>query len=172
MSNIQVYDQFLKEDDFKKLDRVFCQDVATWHYNDHAVYPHDESDDTDYNFQFVHSVYRDCQFVSEHHQLVYPILANLDAKVMLRMKFNLGIRTPNIVEREFHQDHYDVLPEDVPYKVAIFYLNTNNGYTLFETGDKVESVANRIVIFDGKLKHCGTTCTNSKTRVVLNINYI
>ncbi len=172
MSNIQVYDQFLKEDDFKKLDRVFCQDVATWHYNDHAVYPHDESDDTDYNFQFVHSVYRDCQFVSEHHQLVYPILANLDAKVMLRMKFNLGIRTPNIVEREFHQDYYDVLPEDVPYKVAIFYLNTNNGYTLFETGDKVESVANRIVIFDGKLKHCGTTCTNSKTRVVLNINYI
>ena len=38
MSDIQVYDQFLKEDDFKKLDRVFCQDVATWHYNDVVVY--------------------------------------------------------------------------------------------------------------------------------------
>ena len=170
MNDIQVYDQFLKEEDFKQLDRVFCQDVATWHYNDHVV--SSEKDDTDYNFQFVHSVYRDCQFVSEHHQLVYPILSNLDAKVILRMKFNMNVRTPNIVEREFHQDYHDVLPEDVPYKVAIFYLNTNNGYTLFESGDKVESVANRIVIFDGTLKHCGTTCTNSKTRVVLNINYI
>ena len=170
MSDIQVYDQFLKEEDFKQLDRVFCQDVATWHYNDHVVSP--EKDDTEYNFQFIHSIYKDCQFVSEHHPLVFPILANLDAKVILRMKFNMNVRTPNIIEREFHQDYHDVLPEDVPYKVAIFYLNTNNGYTLFESGDKVESVANRIVIFDGTLKHCGTTCTNSKTRVVLNINYI
>ena len=89
-----------------------------------------------------------------------------------RMKFNLGVRTPEIFERPFHKDYHDVLPENVPYKVAIFYLNTNNGYTLFESGDKVESVANRKVIFDGKLKHCGTTCTDSKTRVVLNINYI
>ena len=39
MNDIQVYDQFLKEDDFKKLDRVFCQDVATWHYNDVVVSP-------------------------------------------------------------------------------------------------------------------------------------
>jgi len=170
MNEIQVYDQFLKEDDFKKLDRVFCQDTVTWHYNDHVVSP--EKDDTEYNFQFIHSIYKDCQFVSEHHPLVFPILANLDAKVILRMKFNMNVRTPNIIEREFHQDYHDVLPEDVPYKVAIFYLNTNDGYTLFESGDKVESVANRIVIFDGTLKHCGTTCTNSKTRVVLNINYI
>ena len=170
MNDIQVYDQFLKEDDLKKLDRVFCQDVATWHYNDMVVSPTEEY--TDYNFQFIHSIYKDCQFVSEHHPLVYPILANLDAKVLLRIKFNLGIRTPEIIERKMHQDYYDVIPENVPYKVAIFYLNTNDGYTLFESGDKVESVANRIVMFDGKLKHCGTTCTNSNTRVVLNINYI
>ena len=170
MSDIQVYDQFLKEDDFKKLDSVFCQDVATWHYNNMVVSP--TEGDSDYNFQFIHSIYKDCQFVSEHHPLVYPILFNLDAKVLLRIKFNLGIRTPEIVERKLHHDYHDVLPENVPYKVAIFYLNTNNGYTLFESGDKVESIANRIVIFDGDLKHCGTTCTDSKTRVVLNINYI
>ena len=170
MSDIQVYDQFLKEDDFKKLDRVFCQDVATWHYNDVVVSP--TEDDNDYNFQFTHSIYKDCQFVSEHHELIYPILANLDAKVLLRIKFNLGIRTPEIIERKFHQDYHDVIPKNVPYKVAIFYLNTNNGYTLFESGDKVQSIANRIVMFDGELKHCGTTCTDSKTRVVLNINYI
>ena len=61
MSDIQVYDQFLKEDDFKKLDRVFCQDVATWHYNDVVVSP--TEDDNDYNFQFTHSIYKDLSLI-------------------------------------------------------------------------------------------------------------
>ena len=56
-------------------------------------------------------------------------------------------------------------------KTAIFYINTNNGYTLFEDGTKVESVENRICIFPYYMKHTGTTCTDKNQRVVININY-
>ena len=56
-------------------------------------------------------------------------------------------------------------------KTAIFYINTNDGWTEFENGDKVESVENRIVIFDSQTKHTGTTCTNAKVRVLINLNY-
>ena len=57
-------------------------------------------------------------------------------------------------------------------KTAIYYVNSNNGWTEFETGEVVNSVANRIVIFDSNIKHVGYSCTDEKTRVVLNINYL
>jgi hypothetical protein len=50
-------------------------------------------------------------------------------------------------------------------------VNSNDGYTKFETGEIVESVANRIVIFDSDVKHTGTTCTNALGRFVVNLNY-
>ena len=66
---------------------------------------------------------------------------------------------------------YDVNNFDFRGKTAIFYLNTNNGYTLFEDGTKIESVANRLLTFDANLPHTGTSCTDKQFRCVLNINY-
>jgi hypothetical protein len=55
---------------------------------------------------------------------------------------------------------------------AIFYLNTCDGYTIFNDGDKIYSVENTLIIFPGRLLHCGTTCTNENRRLVININYM
>ena len=52
-----------------------------------------------------------------------------------------------------------------------FYVNTNNGYTEFQIGAKVKSVANRAAIFDSNLVHGGHTATDQKTRVMINFNY-
>ena len=57
-------------------------------------------------------------------------------------------------------------------KTSILYLNTNNGYTRFEDGTKVESVANRMVTFPNQMMHTGTTTTDSEYRLVLNLNYV
>ena len=61
---------------------------------------------------------------------------------------------------------------DTPQKhmVALFSINTNNGYTLFENGDKVASVENQLVLFDGSLKHCSVAQTDENIRVNININ--
>ena len=50
-------------------------------------------------------------------------------------------------------------------------MNTNNGYTIFEDGAKVESVANRMITFPANVKHKGTSCSDEKTRVNINFNY-
>ena len=50
-------------------------------------------------------------------------------------------------------------------------MNTNNGYTIFEDGTKVESVANRLLTFHGNTKHAASSCSDQHRRVVLNINY-
>ena len=57
-------------------------------------------------------------------------------------------------------------------KTAIFYLNSNNGYTLFKDDTRVFSQENRLCLFNGHIEHAGASCTNAKRRVVLNINYI
>ena len=57
------------------------------------------------------------------------------------------------------------------WTTSILYVNTNNGYTKFEDGTIVESVANRLVSFPSNMKHTGTSCTDEKTRVVINFNY-
>ena len=67
--------------------------------------------------------------------------------------------------------HIDLTGQSSPQKTAIFYVNTNNGWTEFKKGGKVKSVANRIVIFDSNLEHQGVTCTDKKRRVVINFNY-
>ena len=176
MNDVYVYDNFLTHNEYDSLYNVFGSSMLDWYYNDTINFSID-GDDSDYNFQFTHQIYKFKTsgppelpgFNFSYKELIYPILTKLNAKFLLRMKFNLNVRTNEIDIGGFHQD----IPRiSTPYKVAVFYLNTNNGYTLFKCGSKIESVANRIVIFDGNLEHSGTSCTNQKRRIVLNIDYI
>ena len=52
-----------------------------------------------------------------------------------------------------------------------YYVNSNNGYTLFEDGTRVESVANRYLRLSGDLRHTGTSCSDEDRRVLINFNY-
>ena len=67
--------------------------------------------------------------------------------------------------------HADVNPNVKNCKVAIYYVNTNNGYTLFKNNKKVMSEKNKLVIFDANTEHASTTCTNQDYRIVINFNY-
>ena len=40
-----------------------------------------------------------------------------------------------------------------------------------EDGTKIKSVANRMLVMSGAVKHTGSTCTDEKCRVVINFNY-
>ena len=93
-----------------------------------------------------------------------------DAAKSKQGKFLPGSRIPIFPPSKIFKfkPHYDW---DGDCNVAIFYINPNNGYTQFETGEKVESVENRLVTFDNKIEHFGTTSTNSQTRIVLNMCY-
>ena len=88
----------------------------------------------------------------------------LKVKAFMRIKANLYPRTDTIVH---HKDHVDL---NFPHNAAILYLNTNNGLTVI--GDtEVESVANRILLFDPQVLHHSTTCTDAQFRSNINFNY-
>ena len=104
-----------------------------------------------------------------YFEKITPLLVKINPISLWRIKANLLTRTPNIIENTFHIDGAD-LPEEKLKQLttSIFYMNTNNGYTEFEDGTKVESVANRFVTFPTTTKHRGTSCTDKKTRVLMN----
>jgi len=51
-------------------------------------------------------------------------------------------------------------------------MNTNNGFTYFKNGDKVPSVENQMLIFDGQLQHCSVAQTDERHRININIDII
>ena len=163
---LKLLPDFLKEDQFNKIQTYFFNDL-NWIYNDSIAGENSSLD----NFQFTHTFFniKDPYLTgsySEHCHILKPILIKLAPMYMLRVKANLRPRTANPILSNMHTDlTFDQL-------TAIYYLNSNNGYTLFKDGTKIDSVQNTMLIFDGSLEHCGVSCTDQKRRIVLNINYV
>ena len=169
---MEVIDNFLPEKDWKQIERLFFNGYIPWKFNTTITGSEDDVD----AFQFVHVIFNTRpgyiikSLTNGHPKAIAAILSKLNPSYILRIKANLRTRTDTPVQSDYHIDLGKC--ENVPYKTAIYYLNSNNGYTLFENGYKVPSVENRMLIFDGNTKHCGVSCTDQQSRVVLNINYI
>ena len=90
----------------------------------------------------------------------------MDVISLYRVKGNFY---PNVGKHSENKPHIDF---SFKHKGAIFYINTNNGYTLLNKGKtKIESIENRILFFDSTKTHNSTHCTDDHARVNININY-
>jgi hypothetical protein len=142
--------------------------VFPWYYNNDVVVETDQPDNL-YNFQFVHTMYRKYGPCSHFFPIVQPILECLNPESIIRIKANLNPKTD---VRHTFEYHVDFESKSSDRKTAIYYVNSNDGVTILEDGTEIESVANRLVIFDQKTRHTGTTCTDQKVRCLINFNYI
>ena len=164
---VKIEENFLDTNLFKNIQELFLSKQIPWMYGE-ILNEHELNSNTSHldNYQFGHMLYTYDQPVSNHFQQIIPILNSINLSSVCKIKVNMNPRTSKRVKHGFHVD--------VPFKckTSILYLNTNDGYTLFEDGTKVESVENRLVTFDSHMKHTGTSCTNQRVRLVMNINYI
>jgi hypothetical protein len=164
---IEVFDDFLLKEDYNRIfNRIYNSDFP-WRLIKGKTYPH-ENDDNKQIFQFVHDFYNNFHWVSPYGELLEPILKIINPVAIIRIKANLTTITPTKIEYTYHRDVGERLSK---CKTACFYVNTNNGKTVFMNGQEVNSVANRITIFDSDMYHAGTSCTDESTRCVINFNY-
>ena len=167
---MEIIDDFLPQNKFQVIQDFFMGPDIPWYYNKNVDYPDDLGSLDD--FQFTHTFFRNdpgdvgITTLLERWRILRPYLDKFNYSAMLRVKANLNTRTSKIDKRRWHID------TTLRCKTAIAYMNTNNGYTSFKDGTKVDSVANRVVIFNSQLSHKGATCTDQKTRVVINFNFI
>ena len=174
---IQVIDNFLSPDQHKKLAHFLLEDgLCEWKFNDRKV--SDKKNDNNYDYQFTHLFYTfhsvtgiARHVTSKQIDILLPLVNRIKFISLHRIKANLEPIKP---QREYSVFHYDIQKdgEPCPYMTTgIYYVNTNDGYTEFETGDKVKSVANRFVKFSSDIKHRGVSQLDTKVRCVLNFNY-
>lgn len=167
--SMRVIDNYLPENSFNRLRDLICfngdfpfslvdyvsennekQKLDDW-YGVHIFYKQDVPQSPHYNV------------INEH--LVYRVRMDMGMKSFMRGKCNFYGHTQSIVE---HQPHYDFA---FNHTAAIYSLNTCDGFT--RIGEKkVDSVANRIVFFDGSEMHNSSSTTNTKGRFNISINFI
>ena len=100
--------------------------------------------------------------------LFEPLIKRIGCRNIFRLKVNLYPRTHR---RVHHSPHIDY-ESNSGLRTALYYVNTNNGFTFFDgTRSKVKSKENRIAFFDGSNKHHSTTPTDCNYRVTINVDY-
>ena len=157
---IEIIDNFLPEEEFKSIQSFMMGGEFRWFYAEGRAL------DDDGQYHMTHMFFQpEVGSNSEHINMWNTFMNKVEAKKCVRIKANLTFKTPTIEVGEYHTDYDDI-------KTAVFYINTNNGYTEFESGVRVSSVANRVCIFDSNLNHRGATHSEGgQQRIAVNFNY-
>lgn len=165
----KVLDNFLSQQHYHEL--VEHVNNHEWYYNPMIVYdksnmnPEDQGyagPDTPNDYQMVIPICRDGWI---HDRFIVEIFSYyLNPSAWVRIKANFSPKRNKLIENELHID------ANFGDMTGIFYINSNDGYSHFRDGSKVESVANRMVIFPRETYHSGTTSTTDH-RIVINFNW-
>jgi hypothetical protein len=102
------------------------------------------------------------------YYIIEPLMSKINANEWYKIKMNLNPCTDQIFE---HGMHIDNPTKRKDAYTAVFYVNSNDGYTVFDNKHKVQSVSNRLVVFPANLYHSGSSCTDEFARIVINFNF-
>ena len=168
----ELVDSFLDEEELESLESVLLSKQFPWFLNPQIDKKSSYYVGRDY-WQFSHTVYAKDYRKSDWLPDFNCLLDRMKIFTLLRIKVNYLPRTEKRVTHDFHVDIEDSnAPKNI--NTSIFYLNTNNGVTIFEdTKEEVESVSNRIITFPSYLRHTVTTHTDKDVphRILVNFNY-
>jgi len=160
MPKIKIIEDCISKDDFKNIKDMFYADSFPWYLQPGV------NRTGDGYVQFCHTFYNNFNQNSQNFLILKPLIDLLNPSSIIRIKANLLTKTSEIIKHGLHTD------QSFKCTTAIFYVNTNNGFTEFENSKKILSEENKLVIFDNFTKHTGTSCTDKNERIVINFNYI
>jgi hypothetical protein len=163
ISYYEIVDNFLPEDDFTRIVNIVTSYNFPYFYQNEIGYDN-ESDHL--NCYFTHKLKDKFQPNSEFYNLFDCVTdkLNISNGLIYRIKVNCYPRTEKIIEHNPHIDYKD------SHMAMILYLNSNNGFTRIDKDVKIDSIANRLLIFDGSIPHNSTNCTDQKARFTANFN--
>ena len=160
MIEYKIVDDFLNKEDFKNLESLMMGSSIDWHHVGGAI----SVDNAYLVHPFFYYDRNKHPINSPFFQDLYPLLKKLSLKGLVRIKANFFPATERIEDHNLH-DHGS------SHKMAIYSINTNNGYTKLEDGRKVSSIANRVLIFDPLNPHASSSCSDKNCRVNLVVDY-
>jgi len=163
----KIIDNFLEKEDFFKFKEIIFDTKNTpWFYrNSQIKESQDDVDDIGYfSLNFFNDFNND---FNQFNYFLHKIYKKLKCKAIIQSRANLLLRQDKIKKLYFHTDY------SFKCTTSIFYMNTNNGATILDKNKKIkiDSIENRMVIFDSQIEHCALIQSDTKRRILININY-
>jgi hypothetical protein len=162
----RIMDNFLDKNIFLNIKNIMENDEFPWFFVKKINENHDINDLTSY---FVHMFFLESNEnsrISNYFNLIVPIITKINMLKLIRIKGNVYLNTETKIIHEKHVDY------NYPHKGAIYYINTNNGKTILNNNLEIDSIENRLLIFNPNIPHSSTSTTDSKFRMNINFNYI
>ena len=159
-SKYKIIDNFLDKESFYKIKNILESPDINWFYREHMT-----SNDMCY---FSHSFFKDNVIHSSFFNILKPLLKKINCVSLIAVRANMTINKKDSYESLWHTDY-----SYKNSKTAILYLTTCNGKTVLDKKEKIEinSIENRILIFNTTIYHKLISATNTKRRIVINLNY-
>jgi len=164
----KIIDNFLDAVSFKNLKGTVLKYDFPWFFSKSQTPLISETTNEIDSFYFAHLVYQDNRAHSNiYENFILEMLSRLSCNAVSSVRINLLTVKEKPILSGWHID------KTYECNTGIFYLNTCNGYTLLgkEERIKIESIENRMLIFNSQIEHCGVNQTDVDRRVVININY-
>ena len=158
----KIIDNYLSTEDHLILNAVLESNNFPWYFQKRSV---NLKDKNKFDFHFGHNFYLNDNVTSDYFKTLNPIIEKLKVNSLIRIKGNLNPVTSKPFNSKPHKD------QSFDCKVALYYLNTNNGYTVIND-EKIKCIKNRIVLFNSNVEHYGVTCTDEPTKLAINFNYV
>ena len=167
---IQIVDNYLTNLEFDKLSSyILSEDMSCYYLGNYGgSYPLMER--VFWSEEHGQERFGRTPFLNNDYTHLAPLMRKLNPIATLRVRANCNWRTnPNdMQQRGCHTD----FPKSVHATTSIFYINDNDGCTVFKDDDTIcESKANRLLTFPSTMGHAATPFTNTERRVLININY-
>lgn len=152
----QIIDNFLDESEYDDVFDLVTNGIQwkTENFNENELY-------------LTQTLYEKHSPINDYYDRMIPMMDKIRIIGLIEMQFNLYLKNNYIAttkkEKKYNFNH----------GVAIYYLNTNNGYTLLNNGTTIESKKNRLLIFesDNNKPYYESNCTDSKYKSNIVFSY-
>jgi hypothetical protein len=158
---IFILRDFLDKDFFEKLQKFILSGEINWFYREKMTRKYND------NSFFTHVFFANSAVLSDFYiPYILPIVEKLNFLALNEASANLLLNKGKVYQSNFHEDRQYLC------KTAVFYINTCNGYTIFDKEENFISKCeeNKMVVFDSNLEHSVVSQTDTDQRVVLNFN--
>ena len=161
---MKIIHNCLSPKDFKPLKEMLTSKDFPWFYREAEV---DKEIDSEY---FTHTFYyAPDNLQSKWYELIIPILDKIKGSYLIWARANLLINKSTPLRSALHCDI-----DSEESTTAIFYVNTNNGFTLLKTKEgevKSKSEENKLILFNSQTLHQSVRQTDTNQLITINFNF-
>ena len=153
---MNTYKNFIDKKICKQINNTMLGVNFPWFYKKNQT-------GKDSSFLF-HCFFAENKINSTLYYLIEPLVKKFNyAQIFSKAELKRPMKS------NWHSD-FDNLKSTPKSKTAIYYVNTNNGYTIFKN-KKIKSEQNKMIVFNGDTKHKVKYQTDKDTRIVINFLY-